>query len=185
MDTKEFTQQSSLEGLFITFLHHAVKFENFRFFCISSLIMWANTFKIQEFPPKIECFPQHSKICQKSSSVSLISTSIHHAMKLKDFFFAFRHLVRGLTPLKLKNFVQKLKISTTIQKFNPKKIYLIPPFIIPRNYKFLIFFWIWTVISWANTFKTYKFRPKIKISRILAKSGKIRSTLKNLLNNRP
>ena len=67
MDTNEFTQQSSLDGLFITFFHHAVKFENFNFFWISTLIMWANNFKIQAFPPKIECFPQHSKILQKSS----------------------------------------------------------------------------------------------------------------------
>src|ERR1044072_2285727 len=108
-----------------------MKFENFKLFWISSLSLWANTFIIQEFPPKIESFPRHSKICQKSSKESLISTSIHHAMKLKDFVFGFRHLVRGLTPLKLKNFIQRLKISTTIQKFNPKKFYLIPPIIIP------------------------------------------------------
>src|ERR1044072_1090599 len=93
-------------------LHHTMKLENSIFFSTSSLISWANTFEIQEFRPKIEIFHKHSKICHMS-----IMRSLHHTMKLENsIFFQLRHSFHGLTPLKLKNFDQKLKYSINTKK---------------------------------------------------------------------
>src|ERR1044072_7892537 len=92
--------------------------EYFNFFWISSLLSWANTFKTQELRPKIENFLHHSKLCTTLILRKFINTSLHHAMKIKDFnFFLFRHSFRGLTPLKLKNFDLKLKFSNNTQNF--------------------------------------------------------------------
>jgi hypothetical protein len=46
--------------IMISSIHHTIKIENFNFFGISSLISWANTFKIREFRPKIKNFHHHS-----------------------------------------------------------------------------------------------------------------------------
>src|ERR1044072_3128397 len=61
--TQIFAQYSSLDIFINSSLHHFVELENFIFFWISSLISWANTFKTQEFRPKIENFHHHSNIC--------------------------------------------------------------------------------------------------------------------------
>src|ERR1044072_484660 len=60
--TLKFSRCSSLDVLIITSLHHTIELKNFNFFWISSLISWANTFKTQEFRPKIENFHHHFKI---------------------------------------------------------------------------------------------------------------------------
>src|ERR1044072_1698815 len=80
-------------------------------------------------------------------------------------FFGFRHSFRGLTPLKLKNFDQKLKISIITLKFSRCSsldvliITYLYHTIELENFKF---FWISSLIAWANTSKTQEFRPKIE-----------------------
>src|ERR1044072_431652 len=77
----------------------------FQFFSPSSLITWTNTFETQEFRPKIEIVHKHSK-----NFPMCIVRSLHHTMKLENSIcFPIRHSFHGLTPLKLKNFDQKLK----------------------------------------------------------------------------
>src|ERR1044072_3184018 len=52
-----------------------------------------------------------------------IMRSLHHTMKLENSnFFRLRHSFYGLTPLKFKNFNQKLKDSISTQKFAQKSI---------------------------------------------------------------
>src|ERR1044072_8204421 len=79
-------------------------------------------------------------------------------------FIGFRHLFRGLTPLKIKNFDQKLKISTNTNIFahNSSRETLINNSLhhtmkLENSY----FYWISPLISWANTFKNQEFRLKI------------------------
>src|ERR1044072_3870842 len=45
--------------IMITSFHHTIKIKNINFVGISSLILWADTFKIQEFRPKFENFDHH------------------------------------------------------------------------------------------------------------------------------
>src|ERR1044072_3087910 len=81
------------------------------------------------------------------------------------FFFGFRHSFRGLTPLKLKNFDQKLKISIITLKFSrcsSLDVLIITSLhhtIELENYKIV---WISSLILLTNTFKTQEFRPKIE-----------------------
>src|ERR1044072_9289249 len=101
-------------------LHLTIKMENFNFFRISSLISWANTFKIQEFRWIIENFHHHSTffmmyILRKKLTLPLFIIPLKYEIFI---FLGFRHLSRGLTPLKFKNFDQKLKTSTTSQVFS-------------------------------------------------------------------
>src|ERR1044072_5300015 len=78
--TLKFSRCSSLDDLIITSLHHIVELENFNFFLISSLISWANTFKIQEFRAKIEIFHHHQKFVQCSSLDIEINTTLHYTL---------------------------------------------------------------------------------------------------------
>src|ERR1044072_5787072 len=89
------------------------------FYGISPLFSWANTFKTQEFRPKIDYFQQHSKFCTSFILIKYIYffTSSDHEILRSQFFLEFRHFFRGLTPLKLKNFDQKLNISNKTQNF--------------------------------------------------------------------
>src|ERR1044072_3580413 len=86
------------------------------------------------------------------------------------FFFRFRHSFRGLTPLKPKNFNQKLKIFIITQIFaecssldilNDTSLHNI------LELENLNFFWISSLISWANTITTQYFDQKLKISSSL------------------
>src|ERR1044072_210252 len=101
-------------------LHLTIKMENFNFFGISSLISWANTFKIREFRWKIENFHHHSTffmmfILRKKLTLPLFIIPLKYEIFV---FLGFRHLSRGLTPLKLDNFDKKLKTFTTTQIFS-------------------------------------------------------------------
>src|ERR1044072_7667658 len=113
------------------------KFEISIFFGISPLFSRANTFKSQEFRPKIEYFQQHSKFCTSFILIKYIfNSSLHHTVKILDlnFIWDFRHFFRWLTPLKLKNFDQKLNVSSNTQNLDIAhldKVYLILHFIIP------------------------------------------------------
>src|ERR1044072_9444061 len=102
----------------ITSLHHSFKIENINFFWILSFISWANTFKIREFRPKSENFHHHSNffmnfILRKKYLLPLFTIALKSKI---SFFLRFHHLFRGLTPLKIENFDQKLNTSTTTQK---------------------------------------------------------------------
>src|ERR1044072_2612585 len=101
---------------------------------MSPLFSWAITFKTQEFRPKIEYFQQPSKFCTSFILIKYIYfiTSSDHENLSSQFFLGFRHFFRGLTPLKLKNFDQKLNISNNTQNFahvHLDRVYLILPFI--------------------------------------------------------
>src|ERR1044072_3958573 len=81
-------------------------------------------------------------------------------------FFGFRHSFHRLTPLKLKNFDQKLKISIITLKFSgcsSLDVLIITSLHHTIELEIFIFFWISSLISWANTFKTQECRPKIEI----------------------
>src|ERR1044072_153434 len=95
--------------------------ENLRsqFFFISPLFLWANTSKTQEFRPKIEYFQQHSKFWTSlilKKFIKYFPSSYHENLR-SQFFLGFHHFFRGLTPLKLKNFNQKVNISINTQNF--------------------------------------------------------------------
>src|ERR1044072_4623722 len=97
-----------------------IKFEISIFYGISPLFSWANTFQTQEFRPKIEYFHQHSKFCTSFILIKYIYflTSSYHENLKSQFYLGFRHFFRGLTPLKLKNFDQKLNIFNKTQNFS-------------------------------------------------------------------
>src|ERR1044072_7781196 len=88
-------------------------------------------------------------------------------MKIKDFnifYFDFRHFFLGLTPLKLENFDKKLIISNNTQNFaqrSYRESIINRPLHHIKKIKFFNFLWISSLFSWANTFKTQEFRPKI------------------------
>src|ERR1044072_8302522 len=96
-----------------------MKIKDFNFFGISPLFSWANTFKTQEFRQKIEYFQQHSKFCTSFIPKKFIEyfPSSYHENIRSQIFVGFRHFFSGLTPLKLKNFDQKLNISNNTQNF--------------------------------------------------------------------
>src|ERR1044072_2631148 len=80
-------------------------------------------------------------------------------------FFLFRHSFRGLTPLKPKNFDQKLKIFIITQifaQYSSLDILINTSLHHIVELETFIFFWISSLISWSNTFKTKEFRPKIE-----------------------
>src|ERR1044072_7763311 len=85
----------------------------------SPLFSWVNTFKTQEFGPKSKYFHQHPKFCTSFILIKYIYffASSYHENLRSQFFLGFRHFFRGLTPLKLKNFDQKLNISNKTQNF--------------------------------------------------------------------
>src|ERR1044072_9909110 len=67
-----------------TSLFQTIKIENFHFFGISSLILWANTFKNREFRPKIENFHHHSKFFMMfilRNNNYYLSLSYHYNLK--------------------------------------------------------------------------------------------------------
>ena len=82
-------------------------------------------------------------------------------------FLGFRHLFRGLTPLKIENFDQKLKTSTTTPNFFMMFIQRTSNYYLSFSYHWnqkIIFFGISSLISWPNTFKIREFGPKIESS---------------------
>src|ERR1044072_7320869 len=90
----------------------------------------------------------------------------NHTRNLKILiFFMFRHSFRGLTPLKLKNFVQKLKIYPIPQNISQRSSWescIINSLHHTLEFENFNFYWVSSLISWANTFKTQAFRPKIE-----------------------
>src|ERR1044072_3486995 len=99
-------------------------------------------------------------------------------------FFGFRHSFRGLTPLNLKNFDQKLKISIITLKFSrcsSLDVLIIISLYHTIELENFNFFFISSLISWANTFETKNFDQKFKffiITQIFAQ----RSSLDILIN---
>ena len=79
----------------------------------------------------------------------------------------FRHLFRGLTPLKIENFDQKVKTSTTTQKFHEvytDKQQLLPLFIIPLKSKISFFFGFCHLFRGLTPLKIENFDQKVKTS---------------------
>src|ERR1044072_463072 len=97
--------------IMISTIHHTIKIEIFIFFGISSLISWANTFKIREFRPKIENIHHHFHVVyhEKQQFSPLFIIPLNSKILI---FLGFRHLFCGLTPLQFENLIQKLKTST-------------------------------------------------------------------------
>src|ERR1044072_3635476 len=89
-----------------------MKLEDFNFFGFLHSFRGLTPLKLRNFFQKLKISPIPQNIPQCSSYESGINISDHYTIKLEDFnFFGFLHSFRGLTPLKLRNFVQKLKIS--------------------------------------------------------------------------
>src|ERR1044072_7899755 len=76
--------------------------------------------KLKIFDPNLNISNNTQNSEHSSSRESIINTSLHHTMKIKDFnfFCVFAPFFRGLTPLKPKNFNKKLNISNNTQKFS-------------------------------------------------------------------
>src|ERR1044072_8343204 len=113
-NTQNFTQIYSLESLINTSLHHSMKITYFNFFWISSLFFRGlPPLILKNLDQKLKISNNTQNFLQIYSLESLINTSLHHAMKITyfNFFWISSLFFRGLTPLKLKNFHQKLKIS--------------------------------------------------------------------------
>src|ERR1044072_8264740 len=94
-----------------------MKIKKFNFFWISSLFSWANTFKTQEFQPKIKNFQQHSNFSTTfilKMFKKYVPSTYHEN---KGFFFVFRNSFRWQTPLKFNNYDQKLKFSNNNKLF--------------------------------------------------------------------
>src|ERR1044072_9546598 len=82
-----------------------------------------------------------------------------------NFFFEFMNLFGGLTPLKFKKYVQKLKNLTNIKRFAYNidlKTGLTLSLHHTMKMELFNFFWIFEVIHWANTFEIREFRLKIE-----------------------
>src|ERR1044072_8667590 len=90
--------------------HHTMKIKYFNFFWISPLFSWANTFKTQEFRPKIEYFQQHSKFYTSFILIKFNKYIPHHTMKIKDFsLFWISPLFSWANTFKIQEF--RLKIE--------------------------------------------------------------------------
>src|ERR1044072_9236378 len=96
-------------------------------------------------------------------------TFFHQYMNIESFdFFWILSLISWTNTFKTQEFRPNIENSHPHTKFlphiHPDKVLFIPPFIHPRNSRILIFLWILSLISWANTFKTQEFKPKIENS---------------------
>src|ERR1044072_9258178 len=95
----------------ITSLHHYFKIENINLFGISSLISWANTFKIQEFRPKIENFHHHSNFFMKfiRRRKYLLPLFIITLKSKISFFFWISSLISWVNTFKNREFRPKIE----------------------------------------------------------------------------
>ena len=113
--------------------------------------------KIWKLPPPLQIF--HDVYSKKQKLLPLIFIPLKSKILI---IVEICHLFRGLTPLKIENFEQKLKISTTTPNFSwcHSKQSLLLLFFIPL--KSIFFFGISSLFMSANTFKNREFRPKIE-----------------------
>src|ERR1044072_8526860 len=96
----------------------------------------------------------------------MINTSLHPTLKLKNFiYFGILSIISWANTFKnqefrqkIENFQQHLKICTLfiIRKKNNTSLHHTLKI---ENFSI---FWILSLISWANTFKTKEFRQKIE-----------------------
>ena len=100
-------------------LHNTMKIKDFNFFFgFRHSFRGPTPLKLKNFDQKLKISSNTQNFEHYSLWESYINTSLHHTMKDNEFkFFIFRHSFRGLTPLKFKNFDQKLKISNNMQNF--------------------------------------------------------------------
>src|ERR1044072_1038495 len=89
------------------------------FFLVLSLFRGLTPLKFKIFDKKLKISKNTQNLDQRSYRDSIINRPLHHIMKIKffQFFSRFRHFFRELTPLKFKNFDQKLIISNNTQNF--------------------------------------------------------------------
>src|ERR1044072_9407161 len=124
------------------------KFKILNFFGISPLFSWANTFKIQEFRPKIKYFHQHAKFCTSFILIKFnkyFHSSYHENLRSRIFFwisplFSWANTLKTqeFRP-KIKHFHQHPKFCTSfiLKKFN--KCF---PSSYHENLRSNFFFWI-------------------------------------------
>src|ERR1044072_882298 len=135
--------------------------------------------KPKNFDQKLKIFIITQIFAQCSSLDILINTSLHNIVELENLiFFGFRHSFRGLTPLKLKNFDKKLKISIITLKFSrcsSLDVLFLPPIIIPLNSEILNFFGFRHSFRGLTPLKPKNFDQKLKISIITLKFSRCSS----------
>src|ERR1044072_7464767 len=92
----------SLINLFKRKVYHTTKLENFNFFWISEVKLWANTFEIREFRPEIENFQPTLKIMHLVHLETFLKLLFIQTFKLENlqFYYLFLNSFRGLTPSK-------------------------------------------------------------------------------------
>src|ERR1044072_7757767 len=133
----------------------------FKFFSTSSLISWANTFETQEFRPKIEIFHKHSKFIPMSivrMFSSNLPSSYNEASKFK--FFSTSSLISWANTFETQEFRPKIEIVQKHSKICRMSIMRSLHHTVKLENS--IFFSTSSLISWANTFETQEFRPKIE-----------------------
>src|ERR1044072_482128 len=94
-----------------------MKLENSNFFRLRHSFHGL-TFETQEFPPKIEIFHKHLKICPMS-----IMRSLHHTMKLENsIFFSTSSLISRANTFETQVFRPKIEIFHKHSKICPMSI---------------------------------------------------------------
>src|ERR1044072_1947039 len=140
-----------------------MKFGNFNFYWILSLISWAIT---KNFNKKLKISIKTQTFAQCSSLEIIINTSLKHSMQFGNFtFFLILSLISSAKPIKPKNFDKKFKISINTQTFAQySSLEIVINSSLNHTVKFgnSNFFWILSLISWAITFETQEFRQKIE-----------------------
>ena len=123
---------------------------------------WLTPLKLKNVNQKLKISNNTQTFAQRSSWKCLINTSLPHTTKTK-LFFVFRNSFRWQTPLKFNNYDQKLKISNNNKNFAQRSSWesLINTSLqnAMKIKDFNFFFGFRPFFSWANTFKTYEFRP--------------------------
>ena len=115
-NTNKFAQHSIWVRKLDTSPHHTMKIKDFFLFCYS--FRGLTSLKDKNFDKKLKISNNTKKFAQCSSWEYLINMCLHHGLKITDFkYFLLRHSFRGLTPLKFKNFDQKLKVSNNTHNF--------------------------------------------------------------------
>jgi nitrogen regulatory protein PII-like uncharacterized protein len=153
---KKISQCSSWESWINISRHHTKKLENFNFFRFRHSFRGLTPLKLKNFVQKLKISPIPQSYSRCSFWECWINISNHHTMKLENFnFFGFRDSFRGLIPLKLKNFVQKLKIYPVSQNISQRSSWescIIASVHHTLEFDNFNFYWVSSLISWANTF---------------------------------
>src|ERR1044072_2691766 len=97
--------------------------------------------------------------------IKICITFLYHTIKIEFFFFGISSLISWANTLEIRGFLPKIKNfhhhSKFFMRFIMRKI-IINSLHYTVKIKYFNFFWIISLILWANIFKTQEFRQNVE-----------------------